>query len=114
MAKRPPKTQSDFKHTWYIQEWMAQSDPPKIQADLQKQLGWSKAKAHDVWHGQQYTQALIDELAPWLNCRPFELLLDPEAAMSIRRLRDAAVRIVHDANEADAAVAKRSEQRAVR
>jgi hypothetical protein len=96
MPKRSAKTQGDFKHTWYLREWMEQSDPPKRQADLQKQLGWSKAKAHDVWHGQQYTQALIDEIAPWLNVRSFELLLPPDVAMAIRRVRADAARIVHD------------------
>lgn len=101
MPNRSAKTQADFKHTWYLREWMEQSSPPKIQADLcrnegQGGLGWSKAKAHDVWHGQQYTQALMDELAPWLNIRPFELLLPPEVAMAIRRVRDDAARIVHD------------------
>jgi len=108
MPKRSAKTQDDFGHTWFLREWMEQSDPPKIQADLQKQLGWSKAKAHDVWHGQQYTQALIDEVAPWLNARPFELLLHPDQAMAIRRLRDNAARIVSDTSVADIAVAKRS------
>jgi hypothetical protein len=97
MPKKSAKTQQDFKHTWYLREWMEQSDPPKIQADLQRELSWSKAKAHDVWHGQQYTQALVDEIAPWLNVRPFELLLPPEVAMAIRRLRDDAARIVRDA-----------------
>ena len=65
----------------------------KIQADLQKELGWSKAKAHAVWHGQQYTQALIEELAPWLNTQPYELLLAPEDAMAIRGMRKDAIRI---------------------
>lgn len=65
----------------------------KRQADLQKQLGWSKAKAHAVWHGQQYTQALVDELAPWLNTQPYEMLLSPEDAMAIRGMRRDALRI---------------------
>lgn len=95
MAKRRP-VQKNFKHTWFLREWMAQSSPPKIQADFVKDLGWSKAKANDVYHGQQYTQALIDELAPWLNVRAWELLMHPEDAMAIRRLRDAAARIVAD------------------
>lgn len=76
---------------------MEQSVPAKRQADLQKQLGWSKAKANAVWHGQQYTQTLVDELAPWLNARPYELLIPPEHAMAIRRLRQEAARIVSDA-----------------
>lgn len=100
MPKTSAKKQRDFKHTWYLREWMEQADPPRIQADLQ-QLGWSKAKAHDVWHGQQYTQAIIDEIAPWLNVRPFELLLPPEVAFAIRRVREDAARIVRDVGVTD-------------
>jgi len=107
MPKRSAKTQRDFKHTWYLREWLQQSDPPKTQADLQRALSWSKAKAHDVWHGQQYTQALVDEVSAWLQIRPFELLLPPEQAMAIRRLRDSAATIAHVSDAVDA-VPKRS------
>lgn len=99
MPKRSAKTQRDFKHTWYLQEWMQQAG--KIQADLQKELGWSRGKAHDVWHGQQYTQDIIDAVAPWLNARPYELLMTPELAMSFRNLREDAARIVHDASKVE-------------
>ena len=91
MAKRHSPTQRDFKHTWFLQEWMQQAG--KIQADLMKDLNWSKAKASGVWNGQQYNQGLIDELAPYLNARPFELLLPPSEAFSIRRMREAAVKL---------------------
>jgi hypothetical protein len=95
MAKRAKAlTQSDFRHVWHLQDWMRSAE--KRQADLQKELGWSKAKAHDVWHGQQYTQALIDELAPWLNVRPYELLMTVEEANAIRQLRRSAAQIVHE------------------
>lgn len=94
MPKGTPKTQRDFKHTWFIQEWMQQAQ--KIQADMSKDLGWSKGKMSAVWHGQQYTQELIDELAPWLHARPYELLMHPDDAMAIRRLREDAVRIASD------------------
>lgn len=96
MPKRSSKSQRDFKHTWYLQEWAAQSDPPKRQVDLEKELEWSKGKANAVWNGQQYTQDIIDEIAPWLNVRPFELLLPPDVAMAIRRVREDAARIVRD------------------
>lgn len=95
-AKKPPPTQADFKHTWYIQEWMAQSDPPKIQADMIRELGFGRAKASDVYNWQQYTQELIDVLAPWLNVEPYELLLHPSRAMAIRRMRADALRIAAD------------------
>lgn len=95
MAKTPAPTQKDFAHTWYLQEWMKMHG--KKQADLQKELDWSKAKANAVWHGQQYTQSLVEELSPWLNVRPYELLLHPDDAMAIRRMRADAARIVSSA-----------------
>lgn len=86
MPKKATKKQRDFKHTWYLQEWMAQSDPVLIQADLIHKLGWSRAKASDVYNGQRYTQALIDDLSILLNIRPYELLLHPSEAAQIKRL----------------------------
>lgn len=106
MPKRSAKTQRDFKHTWYLREWLQQSDPPLSQADMQRGMSWSKAKAHDVWHGQQYTQAMVDELSSWLNVRPFELLLPPAEAMAIRRMRESAVTIA--SSQPNVAVPKRS------
>lgn len=89
--KKPQKTQADFKHTWFIQEWMALAS--KRQADMIRELDMSRAVASSVWNGQQYTQTLIDQLAPWLHARPWELLMHPDEAMAIRRMREAAVRI---------------------
>jgi hypothetical protein len=107
MPKRSAKTQRDFKHTWFLREWLQQSDPPLTQADVQRALGWSKAKAHDVWHGQQYTQALVDELSVWLKVRPFELLLPPSEAIAIRQMRESAVKIV--SSQPEEAVTVRSQ-----
>lgn len=107
MPKRSAKTQRDFKHTWYLREWLQQSDPPLTQADMQRGMNWSKAKAHDVWHGQQYTQALVDEVCAWLpTIRPFELLLAPEEAIAIRQMRESAVKIA--SSQPDVTVPKRS------
>jgi len=92
-TKRAAPTQADFKHTWYPQEWMKQSQPPKKQADLMRDLGWSKAKASGVYNGQQYTQQIIDELAPYLNTKPFELLMHPDDAMAYRRIKQDSARI---------------------
>lgn len=79
MPKRSAKTQRDFKHTWYLQEWMQQAG--KIQADLQKELGWSRGKAHDVWHGQQYTQDIIDAVAPWPFAPPQSKVLTTDSPL---------------------------------
>lgn len=92
VVKAAQKTQRDFRHTWFLREWAEQAR--LTQADLQRAAGWSKAKASDVWNGQQYTQSIIDELAPILMIRPFEILLHPDEAFMIRRMRDASPRAV--------------------
>jgi predicted XRE-type DNA-binding protein len=91
MAKRATD-QKDFSHPWYLWEWMEQAG--KKQADMVRELGWSRAKASDLMAGQQYNQGHIDELSSWLHVRPFELLLHPAEAMALRRLREDAARIV--------------------
>lgn len=92
MVKRATD-QRDFKHTWFLWEWMQAFDPPKTQADMQREMGWSKAKANDVFSGQQYTQQIVDDVARWLNLRPYELLMHPDDAMAVRRMREDAKRI---------------------
>jgi hypothetical protein len=92
VVKAAQKTQRDFRHTWFLREWAEQAR--LTQADLQRAAGWSKAKASDVWNGQQYNQSIIDELAPILMIRPFEILLHPDEAFLIRRMRDASPRAV--------------------
>jgi hypothetical protein len=88
MTKRGQKVQSDFRHTWYFRDWAALAE--KTQAAAIRDLGWSRAKASDVWGGQPYSQAIIDEVAPWLNVEPYELLMPVSEALALRRLRDSA------------------------
>lgn len=96
MAKRSPKTQKDYNHTWFLREWMAQSHPPLKQADMIHKLGWSRAKASDVYRGQRYTQELVDQLSVWLNLKPYELLLSPAEAHQIRSLQRAIREVARD------------------
>lgn len=92
MPKRGQKTQRDFHHTWYAREWLQYFD--KAQADLIRDLGYSRAKASDVWNGQPYRQELVDDLAPYLNLEPYEMLLPPDQAMALRQYRASAVTLV--------------------
>lgn len=79
----------------YIREWM-QSVGLK-QTDLVKQLGWSKAKANAVWHGQQrYNEDMLDDVSRLVNASVFELLLPPETAHSLRRIQQTARQIAHE------------------
>lgn len=104
MAKRGQKTQKDFKHTWYAREWLEYYG--KIQADLIRDLNWPRAKASDIWNGQPYRQELVDELAPYLNVKPYEMLLTPDMAMAIRSLRVMAGRIASEDASDDTAKLK--------
>jgi hypothetical protein len=80
---------------WRLREWMAHFG--KIQADLSKELGWTKNRAHVVWHGTQpYRREIVNEVAAWLGIKPFELLMLPREALALRRMRENAAVIVSD------------------
>lgn len=64
----------------------------KRQADLVKELGWAKGRANKFYHGQHpYRREIVNELSRWLEIPPYELLMPPEEAMMLRRLREAAL-----------------------
>ncbi|MBB4797561.1 transcriptional regulator with XRE-family HTH domain [Brevundimonas bullata] len=64
----------------------------KRQADLVKELGWAKGRANKFYHGQHpYRREIVNELSKWLEISPYELLMPPEEALMLRRLRDAAL-----------------------
>ena len=78
---------------WYLQEWAAERG--KIQADLTRELNWPKNTAHRIWHGKQpYRRDFLNQVAEWLNVEPFELLMPPREALSLRKLRESAQAIV--------------------
>ena len=83
-------------HDWYLKEWLAACD--KKQADIVRDLDWNKAKISLMANGKQpYTRDEINELADYLNVKPHELLMHPEDAMAIRRLKADMIRLAHDA-----------------
>ncbi len=66
----------------------------KRQADLVKELGWAKGRANKFYHGfHPYRREIVNELARWLEIEPYELLMEPDEAMRLRRLRDAAMEV---------------------
>jgi hypothetical protein len=96
-------------YDWYLQDWMNLYG--KVQFSLVTELGWQRATANKVWHGQQpYKRDMVNEVAAWLQVKPYELLMHPEDAMAIRRTREAAALVVAN-NRPDApalsAVAKK-------
>lgn len=90
MAKRAET--SRVSHGWFAQQWLETLDVK--QAKLVADLGWPKAKTSDLITGKQrYNQDAVEELATYLNLRPFELLLHPEDAMQLRQLKRSADQI---------------------
>lgn len=78
---------------WYLKEWLATLG--KRQADIVRDLGWNKARISLMLRGKQpYDRDSINELATYLNLRPHELLMHPDDAMALRRLKIAADQIV--------------------
>lgn len=80
---------------WFLREWM--NALGVRQRDMIERAGWSKTTASLLYNGRQdYSPKLVEEAANALNIAPYELLLKPEDAMAIRRLRQSAVQIAAD------------------
>ncbi len=77
---------------WFLKEWM---DAHGVrQTDMQKLAGWSKATASQLYNGKQdYSPKVVNEAALALQVRPYELLMHPDDAMALRRLRATALTI---------------------
>ena len=80
---------------WYLKEWLLHLG--KKQSSLVNELGWNKSRAHHVWHNvQPYRKEVVNQLAKWLDLEPFELLMPPDQALALRRLRESALAIAAD------------------
>jgi hypothetical protein len=88
---------------WFIREWMDMLGVR--QRDMVERCDWSKATASQIYNGvQDYSPKIVKEAAQALNVEPWELLMQPERAMAIRRLQASAetiVRVAHEAGERD-------------
>lgn len=83
---------------WFLQEWAASLG--KVQNHLVTELGLHKNTANRIWHGvQPYRRDYVNDIAAWLNIRPFELFLHPDEANAIRRMREDAITIAHSAEQ---------------
>lgn len=82
----------DMTPDWHLQEWMDAAG--KKQADLVRDLGWTRRKASEVYNGDQpYKRDMLNEVAAWLAIEPYELLLSPARAAQLRHFERAAVAI---------------------
>lgn len=76
------------RHDWFLHEWFATQGLK--QNDLVTKLDYPKNTANRLWHGlQPYRRDHIEAIAALLNIDPSELLMHPEDAMALRRLKSA-------------------------
>ena len=88
-------------HDWFLRAWFATAGLK--QNDLVTKLDMPKNTAHRLWHGlQPYRRDHVEQIAALLNIRPYELLMPPEEAMGMRRLRSAIAEVAAPAQEATA------------
>lgn len=82
-------------HDWYLRDWLRTLG--KRQSDVVRDLDWNKARVSLMVRGeQQYTRDALNQLADYLNVRPFELLMHPSDAMALRRLRAEMMRLASE------------------
>jgi plasmid maintenance system antidote protein VapI len=71
---------------WYLKEWLAATQTS--QADLVRLTDYPKAKVSDLVTGKQrYNRDIMNEIAKALNIYPYELLMSPENAMTLRQMK---------------------------
>lgn len=87
---------------WFLREWFGTQGLK--QRDLVTKLDWLPAKAYKIWHGiQPFRREEIVEIAALLNITPSELMMHPDEAMALRRLRSAVAEVSITPNPAPAA-----------
>lgn len=87
MAKKgsPPRS---IGPDWFLTDWMKATKT--TQAELARLCGWSKATANDIVHGKtEYYRLRVNEVSAALQLQPWELLMHPDEANQIKRLRAA-------------------------
>lgn len=83
------------RNDWYLKEWLRTLG--KKQSDIVNDLDWNKAKVSLTASGKQpYTRDDVNEISLYLNLLPYELLMHPEDAMALRRLRQEMMRLAYE------------------
>lgn len=78
---------------WHLKEWLAATNT--TQADLVRLTDYPKAKVSDLVNGKQrYNRDILNDVAHALNIKPHELLMHPEDAMGLRRMRRLAEQMI--------------------
>jgi len=80
------------ENDWFLSAWLDALGTS--QADLCRRTGWDKRKASFLVNGrQEYRRTEVNEAALALNVETWELLMHPDDAMALRRMREGALRI---------------------
>lgn len=80
-----------------MKEWFATQG--LIQRDLVTKLDYQSTQAYRLWHGlQPYRRDQVEEISALLNIAPYELLMPPEEAMQLRRLRSVIAEVAKPEN----------------
>jgi len=89
---------------WFLKEWVDYTFPQERgrQAAMMKRTGWSRATMSQLYNNDQdHSPRRVNEAARALHAEPWELLMLPERAMALRKIRASAEEIVHLAHDAD-------------
>jgi transcriptional regulator with XRE-family HTH domain len=98
------------KSRGYVREWMEHAQ--LRQTDLVTKLGYSKAKANAIWHGEQrLNEDIMEEIADLVHARTYELLMSPAVAHHFRRLEAVIADAVRPVEEPDKEARDASPQR---
>jgi transcriptional regulator with XRE-family HTH domain len=82
----------------FLKQWLKALE--KTQQDVADGLEWNKAKVSLIANGKQpYSRDDVNQLAEFLNLRPHELLMHPDDAFAIRRLKAEMIRLAHENEE---------------
>lgn len=79
------KTRPKRFTNWFLRDWMATLEVS--QTDLVRETDMNKTAVSLLYNDQQdYSPTIIRDIARALNIQPYELLMHPEDAMTLRRL----------------------------
>ena len=82
---------------WYLADWMATLE--LSQAALCRATGFPKAKMSELVNGvSRYNRDVVNTLAQAMHIRPYELLMHPDDANAIRRMRETAVTLAAESS----------------
>lgn len=96
-----PLRPGTVEHDWFLHDWMQTCGVR--QADLCRETGIPKGTMSQIHAGKtNYYRDLVNTIARALHIQPYEMLMHPDDAMAIRRLRASAFEIASVRMVADA------------